>query len=104
MYEKNGVKYYSPNESFGFPDIDTKEIPSARQDNGSFDYVCPNCKQIVDIWFIANEEEYTDNEKTYPIYCNETLGYNGWGDFHDWEEIHCCPHCHKEFIIEDGCY
>ena len=91
MYEKNGVKYYSPSESFEYPDIDTKEIPSARHDGGSFD-------------FIANEDEYTDNGKTYPIYCNETLGYNGWGDFHDWEEIHCCPHCHKEFIITNGCY
>lgn len=104
MYEKDGVKYYSPSESFEYPDIDTEKIPTARHDSGSFDYVCPNCRQIVSIGFIANEKEYTDNGKEYPVYCNESLGGTMDGTYHDWEEIHCCPHCHKEFIIQNGCY
>lgn len=104
MYEKDGIKYYSPSESFEYPDIDTKEIPKAKQNIDDFDYICPHCKHVVDISFIANEQEYEYGGKTYPIYANETLGFNGYGDVHDWEEIHCCPHCHKEFIINNGCY
>lgn len=102
MYEKNGIKYYSPDESFGYPKEDTSNIPYAKQ--ARFDYICPHCRNVIPISFIATEEEYTDNGKTYPVCCNESLGFNGWGDSHDWEEIHCCPTCHKEFIITNGCY
>lgn len=106
MYEKNGIKYYSPNESFEYPKIDTSDIPTAMQNTllHNCDYICPNCEAPIPIEFVASDEEYTDNGKTYPVCCNESLGFNGWGDYHDWEEIHSCPYCHKEFIITNGCF
>ncbi|MBQ3944136.1 MAG: hypothetical protein II670_00805 [Alphaproteobacteria bacterium] len=104
MYEKDGVKYYSPNESFDYPKMDTKHIPIAKHTPNGYDYECPYCGALITSGFIESEVEYTDNGKTYPICCNETLGFNGWGDTHDWEEIHCCNKCHKEFIIKSGCY
>lgn len=102
MYEKNGEKYYRPDEPFNFPEIDTRKLKRAYTDR--FDYVCPHCKNIISIGFIASEEEYTVNGKEYPIYCNENLGGTMDGTYHDWEEIHCCPHCNKEFYITNGCY
>ena len=103
MYEKNGIKYYSPDEKFHFPNVDMKRLKYARHDN-NFDYVCPYCNHKVPIGLIACDDGYDVNDKHYPIYCNETLGGTMDGTYHDWEEIHCCPECNKEFVISNGCY
>lgn len=69
-------------------------IPKAK------DYKCP-CGNVAHEYDPA--KGYKVKGVLYPKYFNERKGYNG-DDYHDWEEIHFCKKCKKEYWFTNGAY
>lgn len=63
-------------------------------------YSCPNCGKIHNDF----DETYTVNNETYPKRYNHRKGYTLDGEYHDWDELHCCEECETKYWFENGAY
>lgn len=64
------------------------------------DYHCPKCGEES----CDSDMGYKVKGEKYPIYINNRKGYNGSGDYYDWEEIHRCKKCKTKFVFTNGAY
>lgn len=65
-------------------------------------YSCPNCGQTEDD-FDESEGYIVDGEK-YPKYFNESKGATIDGNYHYWDEVHCCTNCKTKYWFNNGAY
>lgn len=66
----------------------------------SRNYTCPTCgSEPPDPGEIYLA---TKSKIEYPQYFNNRKYYNGSYDMHDWEELHYCKKCKKEYWFHNG--
>ena len=59
---------------------------------------CPNCGTIHNNNYIG----YKINNKKYPKEINEKKGNTLNSNYWNWDEIHCCENCKKEYWFNNG--
>lgn len=67
-----------------------------------YSYNCPNCADENDNYDLS--EGYNVDGENYPKYFNTRRGSNIDGNYHDWEELHCCRKCHTLYWFSNGAY
>lgn len=65
----------------------------------SKNYKCPKCGSVNN-----NEDSYQVKKEIYPKLFNERKGYNLDGNYHDWDELHCCKKCKTKYWFINGAY
>lgn len=59
---------------------------------------CPRCEEPHN----DGEEPYWVEGVRYPKCFNETKGHTDWGQYHDWDELHCCEDCGTKYWFGNG--
>ncbi len=66
------------------------------------EYSCPKCGKKEDEF--DESEGYIVDGKKYPKYFNETKGSTIDGNYHYWDEVHCCTNCGKIYYFNNSAY
>lgn len=63
-------------------------------------YSCPKCGE----YGKDDMDGYDVDGEHYPKYFNEYKGSTMDGNYHNWDELHCCEECKIKFWFENGAY
>lgn len=80
-------------------DMPVKDLKDIKW-SGYGNYNCPQCKEDHPL----TDTSYRRKGKKYPERYNHTIGFNGNGDFDDWDEVHYCRKCKIEYWFTNGAY